>query len=129
QAGPGFVLGIEGDVAASGMKGSGAGETVSNPWNATLRARAGVAIDRVLVYGTGGVAFGGEKVKNAVSSDTQSQTGWVLGAGVEAAITSNVIGRIEYRYTDYGTDTFATTPNSKIDFSSSQVLVGAGFKF
>jgi outer membrane immunogenic protein len=124
-----FLLGVEGDATASGMEGKNSGFTVSNPWDATLRARAGVTIDRVLLYGTGGVAFGDVKVKNGASSDSNTETGWTAGVGAEAAITNNVIGRVEYRYTDLGSDNFATTPASKVDFTSNQVFAGVGFKF
>ena len=35
-----FVVGVEGDISASGMSGTLGGIKVSNPWDATLRARA-----------------------------------------------------------------------------------------
>ena len=124
-----FLFGLEGDITASGMEGKNGPFTVSNPWDATLRARAGFTIDRILLYGTGGVAFGEVKVKNAGSSDTNVQTGWTAGAGAEAAITSNVVGRLEYRYTDLGSSGFATTPASNVGFTSNQVFAGVGLKF
>ena len=48
---------------------------------------------------------------------------------MEAAITNNVIGRLEYRYTDYGENTYDTAPKTNVDFNSSQVMAGIGFKF
>ena len=124
-----FLFGIEGDITASGMEGKNGAFTVSNPWDGTLRARAGFTIDRILLYGTGGLAFGEVKVKNAGSSDSNVQTGWTAGAGAEAAITGNVIGRFEYRYTDLGSNGFATTPASNVGFTSNQVFAGVGLKF
>ena len=123
---PGFVLGLESDILASGMSGKSAGVTVSNPWDATFRARAGFAFDRFLLYGTGGVSVGEISVKGNGSNVSETQTGWTLGAGAEAAITNNVVGRLEYRYTDYGNQKYG---NNKIDFNSSQVLAGIGVKF
>jgi outer membrane immunogenic protein len=125
---PGFVVGVEGDINATGMEGKLAGVSVANPWDATLRARAGFAIDRFLVYGTGGLAMGGVKVKSGGASDSSTQVGWTLGGGVEAAITNTVTARVEYRYTDLGEDTYSTAPG-KVGFSSSQVLFGVGMKF
>ncbi|WP_343234574.1 outer membrane protein [Microvirga splendida] len=49
-------------------------------WFGTVRARAGVAFDRVLIYATGGLAY---------SDDT---TGWVAGGGVEWALPVNWFG-------------------------------------
>jgi outer membrane immunogenic protein len=43
-------------------------------WFGTVRARAGVAFDRVLVYATGGVAF------------TEDKAGWTVGGGAEWAL-------------------------------------------
>jgi outer membrane immunogenic protein len=43
-------------------------------WFGTVRARAGVAFDRVLVYATGGVAY------------TDDKAGWVVGGGAEWAL-------------------------------------------
>jgi outer membrane immunogenic protein len=124
-----FLLGVEGDITGSAMSGGNSGFTVSNPWNGTLRARAGVTVDRFLLYGTGGFAFGEEKVSNAASSDSSMRGGWTAGLGAEAAITNNVTARVEYRYTDLGSHTFATAPNTSVDFTSNQIFAGVGMKF
>jgi outer membrane immunogenic protein len=128
QPAPGFVMGFEGDLQGTGMKGSGGGLTVSNPFNGTIRARAGFAFDRFLVYGTGGLAVGTIKVANATTSDTETRAGWTLGGGLEAAITNSLVGRVEYRYTDLGSDNYATAANP-VSFTSNSVLVGLGMKF
>jgi outer membrane immunogenic protein len=124
-----FLLGAEGDFTGSAMSGGNSGFTVSNPWNGTLRARAGLTVERFLFYGTGGFAFGDEKVSNAVSSDSSVRTGWTAGFGAEAALTNNVTARVEYRYTDLGSHLFATAPNTSVDFTSSQIFAGLGLKF
>ena len=49
-------------------------------WFGTVRARAGVAFDRVLIYATGGLAY------------TDDNTGWVAGGGVEWALPVNWFG-------------------------------------
>ena len=47
QPDPNLVVGVEGDITASGMEGSsGGGPSVDNPWNSTIRARAGFSFDR-----------------------------------------------------------------------------------
>jgi outer membrane immunogenic protein len=85
----------------------------------TVRARAGFAFDRVMVYGTGGVAFGKfdfdgrfredrDFTSNTRTSSERSgdgedeiETGFALGAGVETAITENVTARVEYLYYNF----------------------------
>ena len=123
------VVGLETDIMASGMSGKKAGVKMDNNWNGTIRARAGYAVDRFLVYGTGGVALGNVETKIPGSKDTSLRTGYTLGAGVEAALTDTVIGRLEYRYTDLGSYKYKTTPKTNAGFSSNQVLVGVGVKF
>ena len=114
QVNPNWVVGLEGDIMASGQ--------ASNSWDSSVRGRLGYAYDRYLFYGTGGVAFG--DIKNNGASTTR--TGWTLGAGIEAALTTNITGRLEYRYTDLGS---ATVGGSKVSQNSSDFLVGVGFKF
>ena len=127
QASPNFVLGVEGDIAASGMNDKNGGVRIKNPWNGTIRGRAGVAFDRFLVYGTGGFAFGEVEAKTGGKTVSDTRTGWTLGAGLEAAVTNNVVTRVEYRYTDLGSHNFSNA--GKVDFTSNQVLVGVGLKF
>jgi len=108
-----LVVGVEGDLLAAGK--------TDNNWDATLRGRVGYAFNRVLLYGTGGVAFGG--LQNGGASSTN--TGWTAGVGVEAAVTQNVTARVEYRHTDLG-----NLPGvGGGDYSSNDLLVGVGFKF
>ncbi len=123
-----FVVGLEGDFTLSGAADRGGGVRVENNWNSTLRARAGIAVDRFLIYGTGGLAVGSLEVKNS-RNDASTHAGWTIGGGIEAAFTDNIIGRLEYRYTDLGTHNFATAPRTNVDFQSSQVMVGVGYKF
>ncbi|MBN9021125.1 MAG: porin family protein [Rhizobiales bacterium] len=124
------VLGVEGDFALNGAEDKANGVRIENNWNSTLRARAGIAFDRFMLYGTGGLAVGNINAKIANGgSNSGTHAGWTVGAGMEAAITPNVIGRLEYRYTDYGTNIYDTAPKTKVDFNSSQVMVGIGYKF
>ena len=67
------------------------------------------------------------KTKAGGVSDCNTNVGWTLGAGVEAAITNNVTARVEYRYTDLGSTNFANV--GKLDYTSNQVLTGIGLKF
>jgi outer membrane immunogenic protein len=129
QLAPQFVLGVEGDIAASGMDGSVSGLGVENPWNATLRARAGWAYNQFLFYGTGGLALGEVKAKTPGDSDSKTQTGWTLGLGAEAMVTSKITARLEYRYTDLGKAGFSNVPTGDVGFTSDQLLVGVGMKF
>jgi outer membrane immunogenic protein len=75
----------------------------------SIRLRAGIALDRVLLYATGGAAFAGiEKSYTAgvpvflTESITQTRSGWTVGGGLAYAVTNNWSIRAEYRYSDFG---------------------------
>ena len=115
-----FVVGLEGtfDWAAknnsnhdrdcrSGSCGNIVQVTSNNTWVSTLAARFGVAFDRVLVYGKGGGAWVGNNsftvtnVTTGVSvtgSNSNTTTGWVVGAGIEWAFATNWTVKAEYDY-------------------------------
>jgi outer membrane immunogenic protein len=58
---------------------------------------------------------------------------WTVGAGLEYAFLNNLIGRVEYRYSDFGTFSYAPAvfapfvENHRI--TENQVLVGLSYKF
>lgn len=126
-----FVYGIEGDVGYSGVEGRDGGNKVEGGLNGSIRARLGVAAtDRVLIYGTAGGAAERTKVSNVLGDDDQTLLGYTVGAGVDAKLTDQVFGRVEYRYTDYGNETFNTGGFAQnVDTRDHKVSVGLGVKF
>lgn len=114
-----FVFGVEGDVDGANYRGGVTSpdalapailvtETTRIEFQGSVRGRVGWAFDRVLFYGTGGVAFGsirstfGDTLGPAVATSTVGRVGWTAGAGIEYAIDNNWSVRAEYRYTDFG---------------------------
>lgn len=109
-----FVYGIETDFDVTDITG-GFRDTVEGigaskdeyAWQGSVRGRLGVAFDRVLVYGTGGFSYA--KIKNtytyvplSISEPIEDvRTGWNIGAGVDYALTDNLILGLEYRYTEF----------------------------
>jgi outer membrane immunogenic protein len=117
-----FVIGGEADFDATAIKNSqGAGGfgngSYSNPWMSTFAARFGWAADHTLFYGKAGGAYMQEKY-NFSANDGSSVTGtfnrwgWMLGAGVEYAVTNNVTVKAEYNYLNFGTQNQTLTPNA-----------------
>ena len=92
------------------------GNSASNlDWFGTARVRLGVAFDRVLVYGTGGVAFGSGGDNNNFNNngfcglgfnchrgDDDIRVGYAVGGGVEYAFTNNLTFKIEGLYVNLG---------------------------
>jgi outer membrane immunogenic protein len=129
EVGQGFVLGLEGDANVKSASGNNDATWYSNPWDASLRLRAGVAFDRFLAYGTGGVAVGKVNVRDNNFKDSSTNLGWVAGVGIEAAMTDYIVGRAEFRHTDLGSESYALTTPTKVDASSNALLLGIGVKF
>jgi outer membrane immunogenic protein len=113
-----FVAGVEADLNYVDL-----GKTVSTTlgpltttqsqdmtYFGTVRGRLGYAFDRVLIYGTGGLAYGDQKARTSISglasqwdgSKSDTRFGYVLGAGMEYGITSNWSAKVEYLYYDLG---------------------------
>lgn len=107
-----IVFGIEGDVealdAGETLVAPGMTARVKRDWQASVRGRLGFAMDRFMIYATGGAAFTDfdyhlyDSATGLSASADRSKTGWTAGAGVNFAYTDNLILGAEYRYTDFG---------------------------
>ncbi len=126
-----FVYGGETDIGYNMMDGTNAGVATEYGLEGSLRARIGYAATQdILLYGTGGVAVGRVEVTNAAGSDTNTVVGWTAGAGVDAKLTEQVFGRLEYRYTDYADKVF--NPGgaaANVDANHSRLMLGLGLHF
>ena len=126
-----FVYGIEGDLGYSGADGtSAAGIRAEQGTEGSLRARFGYDMNPVLIYGTAGVAATNLELSNGAVSDDNTMIGWTVGAGAETFITENVTARLEYRYTDYGSEDFNLGgTNVSSGYDTHSVRAGIGIKF
>jgi len=131
----GWVYGVEADVKRdfNDERFDAGGTTLETEttWGGSVRARLGYAIDRTLIYGTGGYAFTRAKLENVPAGTSESETlhGWTIGAGVEHAFTDNVAGRIEYRYSDYNKSDVFGAAGVDGDIDSHSIMLGVSMKF
>jgi outer membrane immunogenic protein len=139
-----FVAGVEADinyidrsngssVLITNTGTTGTGDTYrltrgdANNYYGTLRGRLGFAFDRFLVFGTGGLAWGGKQggvsgvfTPNALAGtpsdgtagamlssngNSNSNVGWALGGGVEYAFSNAWSVKLEYLHVDLGSKT------------------------
>jgi outer membrane immunogenic protein len=143
-----FVFGVEGDGEWAHLTGSTTYSNTGAPPDfyetrvnsqGSIRGRVGYAWDRVLLYVTGGIAFAHINEHDVVGTtgaftdNAFTRTGWTVGAGFDYAFTNNLIGRVEYRYADFGTFNYtaavfpAFVENHK--YTESVVRVGLAYKF
>lgn len=120
------VVGLEADADATSIRGqvgfnatapalgtvsAAAGSHIN--FIGTVRGRLGYAFDRVMPYITGGFAYGSVSDYGNITgagvfpfalgaSQTNTRTGWTVGAGLEYAITNNLTFKTEYLYMDLG---------------------------
>jgi outer membrane immunogenic protein len=122
QFGDSFLIGAEADIQGTSMRSGGNSNYIVYPdpnwannylvplspagnpgialnWFGTVRGRAGFMImPTLLVYGTGGFAYGG--VSGGYSNFSNTRTGWTAGGGVEWMFMPNWSAKAEYLYTD-----------------------------
>jgi outer membrane immunogenic protein len=105
-------------------------------WFGTVRGRLGYAFDRTLVYATGGLAFGHVRDRLTTSVDfdagphpfsTESngtRTGFVVGGGLEYALTPSWSLKGEYQFIDLGSSTLASGSNpASLEFGTGSVKI------
>jgi outer membrane immunogenic protein len=101
-----FVGGVEADIQYAGIGSSvnwgrygylGVSSGNNGQYFGTVRARAGYAIDRTLLYVTGGLAYGGLN-SSPLGGNATSNVGYAVGGGVEYAFTNNWSAKLEALY-------------------------------
>lgn len=170
----GLVLGVETDFNYANIesKRDGFGRVVAGPfaneqtfaaktkveWFGTVRARLGFTpMERLMVFGTGGLAYGNVKVSAAETdrflfngaavvtntwhgSKNDTRVGWTLGAGAEYALTNNLSLKAEYLYVDLGKQRFSSiyggpvpalagTAGARVDHDTKFSIVRAGVNY
>ena len=117
-----IVVGVEADLSVADLSlfadGTDITTTSNIDWLGTVRGRAGVAVSNgplpAFIYGTGGLAV--TQIEHTIGDTSTSfnagqfgpnsidgtRTGYVVGAGVEMAVTDNVLVGLEYLYMDFG---------------------------
>lgn len=139
-----FIIGGEADISWSRLGGTGRVSPIimnnssafpSNgfliarqeiKWFGTLRPRVGIAFDRVLLYGTAGLAYG--QVNYSANADFRpstptsisffqypasfgkTKTGWTVGGGAEVAISKHWSWKAEYLYYNLGNESTIANP-------------------
>ena len=134
-----FVVGGEADISWSRMSGTatvtpiiqnsgtpfpGTGFLTAHhhtKWFSTVRARAGLALGQVLLYGTGGLAYG--RVNHSANADfrpggtiqypaslSKAKTGWTVGGGAEVGINKHWSWKVEYLYNNLRKESLTANP-------------------
>jgi outer membrane immunogenic protein len=124
------ILGVEADVAATSNGNNGFGQKFRQGTNGSMRARVGYSFDRMMVYGTGGIAVSNYEFKNAAGKDSSMQSGAVFGAGAEVMLTPNVSVRGELLRYQFSSRSYASIGGQVSVAPTNNVLRGGmSYKF
>ena len=137
-----YLFGLEGDINYSDLS-KDAILAINNrnyvwnsrvEWEGALRARFGINYERWLPYIAGGVALAGVK-HNLTTGNTDIGTasdtnvGFTIGAGLDYALTNNLLLRAEYRYSDYGKQRIDDNDLLKAKLTTNNIRLGIAYKF
>jgi outer membrane immunogenic protein len=140
------VVGVDAATGASNQ------HVFTIPFFSTVRGRVGYAWDRVLVYGTAGLAMGEYQVQRTqvttpaagptpitpapmgtVENYSDLRLGWTAGGGIEYAMTDNFTARVEYLFADLESLTYSFPISNRTQAAPSEyvnlIRFGLNYKF
>jgi outer membrane immunogenic protein len=125
-----WVFGLEADFQGGSIHGGSSDETRISIFGrtgsirfdtsecmgffSTVRGRVGYSWDRLLIYGTGGGAFGEMNTRigmlssfgaEAAATNREWRGGYTVGGGLEYAFSYSWSAKFEYQYIDFGSST------------------------
>lgn len=122
-----FVLGVEGDYGMSNADGSGTIGSNKVETLTTVRARAGLAMDRLMPFVTAGYAGSNVKFSDGSDTDKKFLNGWAAGAGAEYAITDNFSAKAEALYVSL--DKARVPDGSRAGYDTGVYRLGLNYHF
>jgi outer membrane immunogenic protein len=123
-----FVFGAETDINLTGANDTFAPYKFSNPWFGTLRGRAGIALNNVLLFGTVGLAYGDLRAETAGLTESKTSIGWTAGAGIEVGFLPNWSAKAEWLYLDLSDRSFSVTGNTN-GLTANLLRLGVNYHF
>jgi outer membrane immunogenic protein len=123
------LSGGEADINLSAADNTFAPWQFSNPWFGTVRGRAGIAINNLLLFGTAGLAYGEVTGTTSASfSESHSSVGWVAGLGVEMNFAQHWSAKAEWLYLDLDDRHFSVTAANN-GLAANLVRLGLNYHF
>jgi outer membrane immunogenic protein len=123
-----LVFGGETDIQIAAAEERFAAWKFSNPWFGTLRARAGLAFDNVLLFGTAGLAYGRGRVEFAGGAESNVHYGWTAGLGLEVGMSGNWSVKAEYLFVGLAEQSYLLT-GGRHGFDSNVLRFGVNYRF
>lgn len=135
QLAPNWLVGLEGQFSWTGIEGDRAPAENVN-WVTTLGPRLGYIFGSGFGYAKGGIAWAGTELQTDsslyASRETDTRTGWFIGAGIEHALWNQFSAKIEYNYINLGSESvnlMGAGNNFRADVDQQIHLVKAGINY
>ena len=151
------VLGVETDIQGSSINSGFTRSDLNYSFNpalfsarqsidyfGTVRGRLGYSFGNALIYATGGFAYANVDTKVSLAgtagggftnflSSNQTETGWVVGGGLEYLFAPNWSAKVEYQYIDLGSQTISAFASDgvidHVSIDNNFSTVRAGFNY
>lgn len=123
-----FVFGGETDIQLSGADDTLSPFEFSNPWFGTLRGRAGVAFNNILLFGTAGLAYGDLRADSFNLTESHVSAGWTAGGGVEVAFSPRWSVKAEWLYLDLSDRSYSLTGTNN-GLATDLLRMGVNYHF
>jgi outer membrane immunogenic protein len=85
-------------------------------------------MNNILIYGTGGLAFGSVRAEVLNLTESHSVAGWTLGVGAEMGFAPNWSAKVEYLYVDLANSNFVITGASN-GYRFGLIRAGVNYHF
>jgi len=130
QTGPAvFGAELEGSYLG-GAEHNVEGGKIKEKWRAAAKAKAGIAFDQTLVFGTAGLAMTTFDKAGGVRDTDSRKLGYLVGAGVEQAFAGGLSAKIEYDYIRTpDVETRSAFGKAKTDIGSQELKAGLNYRF
>lgn len=124
-----LVFGVETDINYSSAEDDTfAAYKFSNPWFGTVRGRIGYAMNNILIYATGGLAYGDLMAEAGGLEESKTQVGWTAGLGMEVGFAPAWSAKVEYLYMDLGSSAYSITGGDN-GLEASMLRLGINYHF
>lgn len=128
-----WVVGIDNSISYVDIEADGFNINAFS----TTRGRVGYSFGNFMVFGAGGLALARAEIDfdDAIGTggdDDHLMVGWTAGGGIEAKFGGNWSARVEYLYSDFGSERFASDEipvTVDVDYDMSVVRGGIAYHF